>query len=305
MGLEGAGTARARGDAVGSGDGDGGRHRDPLGRSPLSDLRPVGAGAVLDGAVELLRFRFGRLLALTACLFVPVWLLNVVLALVEPPVTTGGGGLDLLGTSAVSSSSWVWVVAVVQLCALSLLGLCVGHLAMSLTRGEDVTLGQLGSLALRRWWVAVLIVPLNGLAHAAGLCAMGIGWIVADALVFLASVVAGAERTGPWRSFARSVELTRPDLGRALVVVLGGGALTLLIRVSLSLGPTVLVTSLAPSPTLVGLVGALGSAVLLITQPLTACIAARTYLDLRCRREGYDLGLRVERLAPSSLVGPA
>ena len=31
---------------------------------------------------------------------------------------------------------------------------------------------------------------------------------------------------------------------------------------------------------------------LLVTEPLTACIAARAYLDLRCRRDGVDLALR-------------
>ena len=35
---------------------------------------------------------------------------------------------------------------------------------------------------------------------------------------------------------------------------------------------------------------------LLLTEPLTACIAARAYLDLRCRRDGVDLVLRQQRM---------
>lgn len=291
-----------RGDAVAPARADGAGRGDPADRpSPLADLRPVGPGAVLDGAVDLLRHRFGRIVALAACLFVPVWLLNVVLALAAPPPLSGGSGLDWSGMSTATSSPLVYLVMALQLVALSVLGLCVGHLAIELACGRDASLSELGSVALRRGWVALLIVPLNALVHGPALCFAGVGWIIGDALVFLSSVVAGAERRGPWSSFVRGMSLTRAEFGRALAISLGGLCLTQLIRLSLSFGPTVLITSLAPGSSLATMFGALSTGVLLLTQPLSACIAARAYLDLRCRRDGLDLVLRRER---SSLQRP-
>lgn len=266
--------------------------------NPLADLRPVSAGAVLDGGFELLRYRFGRLTALAACLFVPVWLCNVVLAIVVPPeqAATPGSGIGWSALSTGSSSPLVFVVAAAQLVALSILGLCTGHLAMSLARGEDPSLRELGALALRRSWVALLIVPLNAGVHALTACFFGVGWVLGDALVFLSSVAAGAERLGPWHGFRRSWNLTRPQYGRALVISFGALCIAQVIRWSLSVGPTVLLTSLDPASRLVGLFTAMSSGVLLLTEPLTACIAARAYLDLRCRRDGVDLALRHDRL---------
>ncbi len=267
--------------------------------NPLADLRPMGVGAVLDGGFELLRFRFGRLMALSACLFVPIWFLNLVLAIVAPPAPGSSLGADLVGTSLSSGSSspLAHVATGLQLVALSLLGLCVGHLAMALARGEDAGLRELGALAWRRWWVALLIVPLTAAVHGATACLGGIGWMLGDAFVFLSSVAAGAERLGPWRAFVRSWTLTRSEYGRALGISFGGLCITQVIRWSLSAGPAALTMSLDPTSPLVGVFSALSTAVLLLTEPLTACIAARAYLDLRCRRDGWDLGQRHERLA--------
>jgi hypothetical protein len=266
---------------------------------PLSDLRPMGPGAVLDSGFVLLRRRFGQVMALTACLYVPIWLVSVVIAVLWPPdlVATGSSsGFGWSGLTASTSSSLQYVVLVAQLAALSLLGLCIGWMAMELARGSDPTLRDLRSVALRRWWVAVLIVPMTVAVHTMAACAGGIGWILGDAIVFIASVSAGAECVGPWRALVRSWQLTRPQYGRALVLSLGSLAISQIIRWSLSVGPTTLVLSLDPSSRLIGLVGALSSAVLLVSEPLTACIAAVAYLDLRCRREGLDLSLRHQRL---------
>ena len=303
MGLEGAGVASVRGDAVeptgpaASRDGSTSLERG----NPLADLRPVSVGAVLDGGVDLFRHRFGRLLAVSACLFVPVWLLNLVLVVSGQSVGTSREqtsspqllwGADVTG----ASSSLTYVLLGLQVAALSLLGLLVGHLAMSMARGGDADLRELGRVARSRWWVALLVVPLTTVVHLVATCLGGVGWILGDAAVFVTSVAAGAERLGPWRAVTRSWSLTRPEYGRALVISFGGLAITSLIRWSFAFGPTALVGALAPASPLVDVLAVATPAVLLVTEPLTACIAARAYLDLRCRREGLDLSMRRERL---------
>jgi hypothetical protein len=303
VGFEGAGTASVRGDAEEPAGGGGRRVGSTTAtqRNPLADLRPVSVGAVLDGGVELLRHRFGRLILMTACLFVPVWLLHLLMAVVAPPSATGQAatsGPTLLWSSLATGADTPLsgLVGILQLVALSLLGVVIGHYAMATARGEDPELRELGAVALRRWWVAVLIVPLTSVVHVVAACLGGIGWILGDAFVFLTSVAAGAERLGPWRAFVRSWSLTRSAYGRALLICFGGLVITQLIRWSLAIGPTALVVALAPESPLVGLFGAATTAVLLITEPLTACLAARAYLDLRCRHDGLDLAMRHERL---------
>lgn len=264
--------------------------------NPVRDLRPMGAGAVLDGGFELFRQRFGRILALTACLYVPLWLAGVVLALVAPPdASSASPGWPM---AAVASSSVLAVpLAGLQLVALSVLGLCVGHLAMELSRGNDPGLRELGALAWRRSWVALLIVPLTGSVHLLTACLGGVGWLLGDALVFVSSTAAGAERLNPWQALLRSISLTRSQYGRALVITFGGLCITQVISWSFSFGPSVLLESLDPGSSLAPVLTAASSGIVLVTEPLTACIAARAYLDLRCRRDGLDLVLRMERRA--------
>ncbi len=287
-----------RGDAVAPPGFDTATHDDAP--NPLSQLRPVGPGAVLDGAVELLRHRFGRIMAIAACLYLPIWLFNVAVTVFEPSTISSaedGSGIVWSPVGAFTSESgWIWLIGLLQAAALSVLGLAVGRLATDLAEGRDPSFGDLVGYAARRSWVAVLIVPINALVHTAASCLGGVTWVLGDALVFIVSVVAGAERLGPIAALRRSVRLTSSQYGRSMVMCTGALALTWVIRLSLSAGPTMLVASLDPSSSLVGLVGALSSAVTLLTEPLTACIAARAYLDLRCRRDGYDLELRRARL---------
>jgi hypothetical protein len=74
-----------------------------------------------------------------------------------------------------------------------------------------------------------------------------------------------------------------------MVVSLGGLAISMVLRTALWLGPLALVSATVPSGLLAVLVARLGALVLLVTEPLVACIAARAWLELRCRTEGYDL----------------
>jgi hypothetical protein len=261
--------------------------------------------AVLDGGVELLRRDLRRWLGVTAVLFVPIWVLNIGLSLVAPPDSVEQAGFDWTGLSTVSSSSLVWIPLGLQVIALSVLGMCVGHVVAQEHQGHPVNGAELARFAWSRSWVALLIVPLNAVPHGLGLCLAGVGWVLADAMVLCTSVVAGAERLGPWRAFTRGLALTTSNYGRALGVSVGGLVMTQLIRLSLSVGPSWLLLQLVPGSPVVPLLGAMSTAVLLLTQPLSACIAARAYLDFCCRREGLDLAQRAQVLldAPGA-TGP-
>jgi hypothetical protein len=66
--------------------------------------------------------------------------------------------------------------------------------------------------------------------------------------------------------------------------------------VSLWVGPVLLAGQFVTSESVLLVVQQVSLLTLLVVQPLTACITARAYVELRCRAEGLDIQLRRERL---------
>jgi hypothetical protein len=151
---------------------------------------------------------------------------------------------------------------------------------------------RLAARAARRWWVAALIPLLTVPVKSVGFCLVYVGWFLLDALLMCASVVAGAEGVGPLRAFGRSWTLARSSYGVAVLVSFGGFVVTSILQFALVLGPVALVGMFTVSEGVLVLVQQITSLVLLITQPLTACIAGRAYVELRCRAEALDLERR-------------
>ena len=270
----------------------------------LRSLRPMGPGAVLDSSFDLLRLRFRRIVGVAACLYVPIRILDLVTMIASGDAVERyqiGPAILLMG----GDSGWALVVALLQSFALSVLGLCVGHLVVRMVDGGDASFRELMSVALRRSWVALLIMPLTFLVRAPLSCIAVIGYVLGDALVFTTSVVAGAERLGPWRAFRRSLALSRRSYGPMLAVSFGGLLISQMLRISFYAGPVLLAANFSTSEAVLTAVAQAGALVVLVAEPLTACIAARAYIDLRCRNEGADLRRRLhERFdAPAVRVG--
>lgn len=257
---------------------------------PLSELAPRSPAAVIDAGLELFRSRAGRLVGIAAVLLAPIWLLDLtLLALVGAPEverSVVGPELAVLGAGA----AWSWAIVVLNGLALSVLGLGVGISVSAWLDGSELTASALLARMLRRAWVAVLVAPLRWLiAMPLALCGLGVGFVLGDALLFFVSVLAGAERVGPLRAIARSCSLSWANYGRALVIVIGSLVLSQLLRVSFTLGPAALVGLLGGTEEMMVWAQRLSSAVVVVVEPITACIAAAAYLDFRCRSEGLDL----------------
>jgi hypothetical protein len=287
-----AGVAVANGDARWPEAADGTELGD---RNPLADVEPVGAGGVLDGGFDLLRVGFGRLVGLAAGLLLPLQLVELIVAtrsgladqvsIEQSPLA----GMAMLGGS---SSSFGWVFAALRVLVLSFLGLTVGIMVQELLGDRLLSGRRLAARAGRRWWVAAVVPLLTVPVRSVGFCLVYVGWFLLDALLMCTSVVAGAEGLGPLRAFGRSWSLARSSYGTALAVSFGGFVVTSILQLALLLGPTFLVGMFTVSESVLVLVQQVASLVLLVTQPLTACIAARAYVELRCRSEALDLERR-------------
>jgi hypothetical protein len=261
---------------------------------------------VLDGGFDLLRVGFGRLLGLTATLLLPLQLIELIVAArsgLSDTVTMDQGpvaGMNLLGDG---SSPYSVVFAGLRLMVLSFLGLAVGIMVRELLGGRLPSGRRLAARAARRWWVAALLPLLTVPVKSVGFCLVYVGWFLLDALLMCASVVAGAEGVGPLRAFGRSWTLARSSYGVAVLVSFGGFVVTSILQFALVLGPVALVGMFTVSEGVLVLVQQITSLVLLITQPLTACIAGRAYVELCCRAEALDLERR--RIAQGLDTGEA
>lgn len=260
---------------------------------PFLPLRSVGPGAVLDGAFDVLRFRLGRMVALAATLYAPLLLVQFLFQLRYGlgPSSASGASSSPFVVAALGADQSAWGVVFVGLnqLALSLLGIAAGFQVASWLDGQDPTYGTTLRVMLRRSWVAVLVVLLSALVRVPFLCFSVLGWWLSDAFVFSVSATAGGEALGPWAALRTTMRRVRHAYGFALVVSLGGLAISVVLRTALWLGPLALVSTAVPSGLLLAVVARLGSLVLLVTEPLVACVAARAWLELRCRTEGYDL----------------
>lgn len=300
-----AGVAVARGDARAERPRRGGPRDaadDPasaLDGNPLRQLGVIGPGAVLDSAFALLRFRFGRLLALTAVVVVPAQALDLVMALRfgTPSTAEDLPQLQLLDSGR-SLPFWsTLTVLALQAIGLFLLGMAVGVLVDGWLDGRDETFGTVVRAVARRAWVVPVVVLVAGTARFVAACAGGVGFFLVDALLFIAAPIAAVERSGPWATLGRSLRLTRSAYGNALVICVGGFVIASVVRVALALGPAALISMLGLPEGWMLVVEQAGSLTRLITLPLIACIAARAYIDLRCRAEGFDLLRRQEARA--------
>ena len=300
-----AGVAVARGDArtprpaerVGGGTGETGRSGSPdaLAGNPLAHLGVTGPGGILDGGFELLRFRFWRLVALAAALFLPLQLADLWSSLSSGTAAPADGGstdfTTLIGPRGLGSggSGWSLLIALARPLALFLLGIGVGHLVAGWLDGRDRTFGQAMAVVARRAWVAPVAVAVSlGAKFGLG-CFGGVGFFLVDALFFTAGIVAGAELLGPFATIGRSYGLSRAAYGVALVTAVGSFVISQVLQLALTAGPVLLVASFQPPEAWLIVVRQAASLVLLVVLALTACIAARAYVELRCRTEGYDL----------------
>lgn len=298
--LGGAGQARARGDAPDE-------VAEVTSRTdvehPLLPPRRLGVGAALDQGFALFRFRFRRLVGLAACLFLPVQLLDLVLRLTASDPTTSQEQASAAPTLLFfgGSSDWALLTVTLQAVALSILGICVGHLVARLLDGGDASFRTLLGVAARRCWVALLLVPLTMAIRLPFLLIPIIGFVLGDAFVFVASIVAGAEAARPIKAIGRNFALTRGAFGPAVVMSLGSLCITQVVRISLYAGPFALVAIFSPPEGLLVAIEQLASLLQLVVQPLTACLAASAYVLLRTRVEGLDLEARRRAREPGAL----
>src|SRR5271169_849059 len=268
------------------------------------DLRPLSLGEILDRTFTLYRSYFLLFVGISAIPRVLVLVLNLAQVFVLVPM----GGLGLGGTAPRAPvPSTQMVVGIVAYAVLAMLGLVVGLIVLLLTQGatiiavSELYLGRSITIAdsfrrVRGELGTILgVVILNGLAILAGFILLIIPGIYVMCRLLVCVPAALSENLGPTESLERSFSLTKDNAGRAFVILLLYGALSIgaaiLFAAPFEVG--VVLSKSSPGMMLFWLamtqVGAFAAGVLVT--PVLTIASAVFYYDLRVRKEAFDLQL--------------
>ncbi|MCB1255718.1 MAG: hypothetical protein KDB26_01340 [Microthrixaceae bacterium] len=261
----------------------------------LHPLRPMRVTEALDLGFTLFKVQARILIPIATVLYLPIQVVNLLLRLAN----SGHAGATVLTTSGVAIAGIADVatyepfILLAQSLALSILGLCSGHMTAALIERRASQFGETIRFGLSRIWVAAGIVVLSAGVYLVLSIVPVVGWLIAGSFTFIASVIAGAERLGPWMAIRRNIAFGRSRNSPAINLYLGGLVLLALTRAVLLAGPVALVFVLGGPESLIEALASASAILLVIVQPLTATFASSAYVMLRIRSEGMDLEQRI------------
>ncbi len=274
-----------------------GPDRGPGATGPVVALRPLGIGEMLDAAIKVYRTRPRQLVLATAVVVAPAILVQTLVqlsagdpqALTETDAATGLPTVDARAFFLYLGGAFASVVILLVANSLALAG--TTRISVGAYLGDDTDWRESLRFAVRRLWplLGVLVISSVGLIVGLLLClAPGI-WLQGIWAVAVPALL--VEERGAIDSLRRSAQLVRGGFWRVLGAILLGSLLASLLQgvltapvVGLQLaGTSFLVTSI-----LLGVVQLVGVA---LTTPYVAALTAVIYVDLRVRKEAFDLEL--------------
>jgi len=259
-------------------------------------LRPMGIGDILDETFRLYRENFLLFLATAAVLEVPAQIINTLLSLARPAVTTivPGQGITPAQTSAATTGGLIGVVAglitafagVFITAALAVV-VSNRYLGRLTTVGETyrATLNRLGPLLVTTIWAGIRLVLLGfacvviiGIPF---LIYFAVAWSLLPQVVMLENVDRGAS--------GRSRELIRgywwKTLGLYIVVAILAYLLVFVILVPVVAG-IFAGAGVTGTRLLTGLATLIFS---LLVRPIQTVATTLLFYDLKIRKEAFDL----------------
>ncbi len=256
-------------------------------------LRPLAVLEIIDGGFDVLKARPGLLLGLSACVVVPVELVGAWLN--RDQLGEGLGGL-LNGTVPGSSSARVsdagvaWSLVAPSF-AVAVVGAMLARVVRAWFAESEISAGEVLRWGGRRLPALAVMWALVHAAEAVGLLACGLGSVAAMVVFSVSAPAMAVENLGPWRAMGRSRRLTSGRFGAVLGLCLLVALITSLVELGLTAVPLALAAAIGSD---YGWVAALvvSTAVSVLSVALVGATATMQYIDLRSRRDGFDLEMR-------------
>lgn len=268
----------------------------------MQGLRPLGVGELLDAALKIYRSRAKTLLLAVAVPVLPVVIFSVL-------VSTSAGDFQVdPATGELEGDAGDWVLSLVAM----LVGAFATIVATSVATaacyrsisgayvGDDPDWRESLRFGFSRLGSVLGLTVLTTLVTVAGLllCLVGVLWPLAVFAVAMPAML--VEEIGAGRSMGRSRELVKGSGWRVLGIVLLGMLIAGIFQAMVS-APLAAVIFADAGVVVEAMVNAVVTmiATVLVT-PFTAALTMALYVDLRVRKEGFDLYLWSQRLGLSS-----
>ena len=279
-------------------------------------LRPLRVGEILDVAIKVYRANFKTLIKAVLVVIAPVQVLTVLLnastrALTD--TTTSFGSTGFSGTGDVHLNGGQVAALIVAFLAVTVLGLVAGELA-SAASFRAVSEAYLGEQADWRRSLRFAVSRLRSLVWLAFLhfLVLGVGFVLCIVPgVYLYGALAVAtpalllEDVRGTRALRRSRELVRGRWWPTAGALLAANLLVSIVGGAVSGG--LLAATIGANNSLVSdlLRVVAGTATSMVTTPFVAAVIVVLYIDLRVRKEGFDLLLLANRMGVDAPVGAA
>jgi hypothetical protein len=266
------------------------------GERPLP-LRQMGIGELIDAAVKLYRRDWLALMGIVAFVLVPVtfaqfWLTQ---GLIGPMIGTRSPSSDAATQFLIAS---LVVFAIQFLIVQPFLVAAITRAAADAYLGERVSIGRTYQYALRKLPAILLITILTTIVTLIGFLLLIIPGIIAFVRLALAPPVVVIEDVRGTKAIGRSWRLTKGHFWRLLGLLILSGLIAAVGALIITVPTELIALSLGVGgwP-----VSALGSALatVLIT-PFSMLIIVLFYFDMRIRKEGFDIEVMAQELAPTS-----
>ena len=260
-------------------------------------LRQMGIGELVDGAFKLYRRDWLALMGITAFVLVPVtflqaWLTQSVAAAAADPFAD----FDAV-TGQIIAVTLVFV-AIQLLIAQPFLVAAITKAAADAYLGERVSIGRTYRFALSRLPAILWITIITSVLTLLGLFLLVIGAVIIGIRLALAPAILVVEDVRGTSAIRRSWNLTGGHAWRVFGTLLLAGLIST-IGVTVVALPTEFIAALmGPDGWFVSTLGQVIASV--VTTPFSLLIVVLLYFDLRVRKEGYDIEVMSQELAPSS-----
>jgi hypothetical protein len=269
-------------------------------------LRPLGIGEILDVGIKIYFRNAWTLFRLVLFVVLPA---QIIVAIIQASALPSGSdtsfGFDVGSSNDTLSSSDAWTAAVGFIVA-TIIGALAGKLAQAgcfravaeAYLGEEVSWRASLRYALKRLPAVIGVTILSTIFVLIGVIFCIVPGVYLWAAFYVAIPVVLVEGVGPLRALGRSRELVRGRwwgtfgvalLGSLLAATIAGALTALFVGLSLGAGGSDTVVGFT-----VNVIATTLSSV--ITTPAVAAFAIVLYIDLRVRKEGFDLYLLAQRL---------
>jgi hypothetical protein len=253
----------------------------------------------VDGAVKLYRRDWLALIGIAAVLLIPVTFLQIWLT------QTVVGSLNEFGTQQEFEAVTTQILLVTVVFGLVQILIVQPFLVAAISRaaadaylGERVTMGRTFRFALSRLPAILWVTIITSIVTIIGFILLIIPGIIALVRLTLTPAVVVVEDVRGTSAVSRSWNLTAGNFWRVLGTLILAGLISVVGAAIIQIPSEVATSLLGPDgwP-----VSALGTAIasVLIT-PFSLLIVVLLYFDLRVRKEGYDIEVMAQELAPAS-----